>query len=100
LPQQVWLALTLLHLGELPPTVTQAAGWFAAASAGAGVAYLPKINRQAAGELHRYLTEAKVPTAVYAHQPSVLQQQLGLPKVKILPIPATIAQRFGLEVLS
>jgi adenine-specific DNA-methyltransferase len=96
--EQVWLAVALFHLGVVPANTAADAGWYAAVSETAGVAYLPRVDRDSAAALRRHLARAEAPTVVYTHQVSALRQRLGLPDAEILPVPATIAARFGLEV--
>jgi adenine-specific DNA-methyltransferase len=96
-PEQVWLAVALFHLGTVPANASGGSKWYAAATGGAGVAYLPQVNREAVEELRGFLEKAEVPQTVYAHQVSALRQRLGLPEVEILPVPETILQRFRLE---
>ncbi|NLF84482.1 MAG: site-specific DNA-methyltransferase, partial [Lentisphaerae bacterium] len=98
-PDQVWLAVALFHLGVVPANAAVGEGWYAAETASAGVAYLPRVAPAITAGLRRFLTRAEAPPAtVYTHQPSALRQRLGLPDAEILPVPATIAARFGLEV--
>ena len=98
-PEQVWLAVALFHLGVVPANAAVGEGWYAAETASAGVAYLPRVAPAIMAGLRRFLTRAEAPPAtVYTHQPSALRQRLGLPDAEILPVPATIAARFGLKV--
>jgi adenine-specific DNA-methyltransferase len=92
---QVWTALQLLHGETVSPFVETPFLW--AGDEDEAVCYVPRFRREDAPALRRKVKEAGA-VALYSWQPQVVRQHVRAGHVTHLPIPETLARRFGLNL--
>ena len=90
---QVWTALQLMHRDTLAPFEPGKFCW--AGDEDEAVMYLPRFRREDAPQLRKQLKRSAA-VALYSWQPRAVAQHLRAAHVMHLPIPETLARRFGL----
>ena len=91
---QVWTALQLAHFDTLTPYAEAPFLW--AGDADSAVCYVPRFRREDAPAL-REAMKRSASVALYSWQPQALRQHIRAGQVTHLPIPETLARRFGLH---
>ncbi len=91
---QVWTALQLAHRDTLTPFNEAPYLW--AGDESEAICYVPRF-RQADAPALRRAVQASSAVTLYSWQPQLVQQQVPAPHVTHLPIPETLALRFGLH---
>lgn len=91
---QVWTALQLAHRDTLVPFTNTPLLW--AGDENEAICYVPRFRKADAPAL-REAVQASTAVTLYSWQPQFVQQQISAPHVTHLPIPETLALRFGLH---
>ena len=91
---QVWTALQLAHFDRL--TAYAEAPFLWAGDEDSAVCYVPRFRREEAPAL-REAVKRSASVALYSWQPQALRQHVRAGHVTHLPIPETLARRFGLH---
>ncbi len=91
---QVWTALQLIHRATLAPFADTALQW--AGDAEEAVGYVPRFRREDAPAL-RKAVRASGTVTLYSWQPQTVAQHVRAGHVTHLPIPESLARRFGLR---
>ncbi len=90
---EVWTALQLAHGAALTPFTE--GPWMLAGDADEAVCYVPRFDRADAPALRAALRGSRS-VALYSWQPATVRQHLRAAHITHLPIPETLARRFGL----
>ena len=92
---QVWIALQLAHDYPVLPYVEAPFLW--SGNDDEAVCYVPRFRREDAPALRRKVKMAGA-VVLYSWQPQVVRQHVRAGHVTHLPIPETLARRFGLNL--
>ena len=91
---QVWTALQLAHRDTLMPFTEAPYLW--AGNENEAICYVPRFRKADAPAL-REAIQASSAVTLYSWQPQFVRQHVPAPHVTHLPIPETLALRFGLH---
>ncbi len=91
---QVWTALQLSHRDTLVPYEENAFQW--AGDENEAFCYVPRFHKADAPALRKAVKNSSAVT-LYSWQPQFVKQHVRAPHVTHLPIPETLALRFGLH---
>jgi adenine-specific DNA-methyltransferase len=91
---QVWTALQLAHCDTLIPFKEGSYLW--AGDENEAICYVPRFRKEDAPALREAVRSCSAVT-LYSWQPQFVQQQVSAPHVTHLPIPETLALRFGVH---
>lgn len=92
---QVWTAIQLAHTDELSPYINAPFLW--AGNKTEAVCYVPRFRRENLSALRRKVRDTGA-VALYSWQPQILRHHIRDSHVTHLPIPETLARRFGLNL--
>jgi adenine-specific DNA-methyltransferase len=90
---QVWIALQLAHSETLVPYAEAPFLW--AGDAEEAICYVPRFRREDAPALRKKMKEASAVT-LYSWQTETVSQHIRAAHIAHLPIPESLARRFGL----
>jgi adenine-specific DNA-methyltransferase len=90
---QVWIALQLAHTETVVPYADAPFLW--AGDAEEAICYVPRFRREDAPALRKKMKEAGAVT-LYSWQTETVSQHIRAANVTHLPIPESLARRFGL----
>ncbi len=90
---EVWTAVQLAHGAALTPFAE--GPWMLAGDEDEAVCYVPRFDRADAPALRAALRGSRS-VALYSWQPATVRQHLRAAHITHLPIPETLARRFGL----
>ena len=91
---QVWTALQLAHRDTLMPFTEAPYLW--AGDENEAICYVPRFRKADAPAL-RKAVQASTAVTLYSWQPQFVRQHVPAPHVTHLPIPETLALRFGIH---
>ena len=91
---QVWTALQLAHRDTILPFTETPYLW--AGDENEAICYVPRFRKKDAPALRKAM-EGSTAVTLYSWQPQFVRQHIPAPHVTHLPIPETLALRFGLH---
>ena len=93
--KQVWLSLQLMHTETVAPFSAGPFQW--SGNEDQAVMYIPRFNKNEASIIRGKIgVSARV--LVYSWQPEAVRQAVRVAEAQYLPVPETLARKFGMKV--